>query len=1228
MIWKILGIEPTRDKEIIRNAYHKKLHFVNPEDDQEGFKELRHAYEEALEYSDSPEESEEKTGEGTGVDTNSTNKKKTEVDLWIDRIDNIYADAALRRDVDKWNEILNDSMCDDLDVELEASEKLLVYIMSHSYLPQAVWQAIDKRFHYLDNMEQLKENFPEDFITFIKWQTEHQSFIDYDMFEGDTSSDVDKYINKLHELKGAEDEHNFKKIDSIISELEKADISHPFLQVEKAIADMLQAGELPELYIDDAVSDAEKEEGVIGNETVDSAADKMSDNKSAAKKHSARGGLENITDDDRARLRKSALEIMEDVDFEYSDNVYVHRVYGEALLANYKTDKAKAIFDELLEIDPESYSALLCRARCTIVEGDYELAKERLEDILEERVQDVETLRLLDVVNDTLVKRYAGELENGAGSDTAIKLGWCYYQQREFEKGIKLLDDLGESSDYDYVNLRCRLYLANDDYEKAYPWAKEWLYQIENSEDDGSKEIKKRKNRLSLAHFSLGVCVWEIAVKNDTVKEDEDEAVSFIQKSIEEEDNQLVKLSYMEQLARFYLAAEEYEKCVDKCTEIIKLDSGFFPAYVHRQKAYFELRHAREVIEDYYACIDIYPEFVPPYILAAEVFYAFEQYDDVGSVIEKAKEYNIDSDALELYRIRILHYREFSNDNLEKALEAARKLKKRVENRTENDPTDIEKVEDLWREYALICWDMDEDDMAIAVIDEYVSAHPDCTALMLIKSDILFQMGKGDEALEISRKIFKMSPTVYHQMRLGVSYERVDDYDNALKNYLAAYEKNSRDAGVVRRLMYLYSFLSDLRRDLDLCRLGIRYATEFIELTDSADGYIERGNLYIDLYELEKAVEDCRKAIELNPDAYYAYNNLGCALLKLRRVEEAIPPLEHAIEMDSEKDHLPFLNLAECYIVLGEYKKAIDEYKAMLDLFPKYSYIWKDIAALYCKIGDYNKAIAYYEKRINDTIKNIPADSILDKLRIGTLKNSLDKKSHNRKSGSDVLADEDKLMKLYCDIADVYRQAGDFDKAEAYYDKVLKRWKNALKPNISVKPIAIIAEYYRDKGRLDKAEKLVKAAFGKMTEEDRNSTVWKYLAFAAATIYYEIGDKLNAKNEGKIYLEQYRKWEGNFEEGFDLRYKPGNLLNVSTMYLCMGDIDKAKEYISQLPNCHLCVNCEYADCFEYYFGMGLIAEAEGKKEEAEKLYERAIEIRGDYPFAEHRLSMCRGRQQL
>ena len=101
MDWTLLGIAPTTDKNTITAAYRAQLARTNPEDDPEGFKALRAAYEQALQLAEQAEQPAAQDDSPLG--------------LWKGKLRALYDDFPARIDPERWQELLHDPVCTALD---------------------------------------------------------------------------------------------------------------------------------------------------------------------------------------------------------------------------------------------------------------------------------------------------------------------------------------------------------------------------------------------------------------------------------------------------------------------------------------------------------------------------------------------------------------------------------------------------------------------------------------------------------------------------------------------------------------------------------------------------------------------------------------------------------------------------------------------------------------------------------------------------------------------------------------------------------------------------------------------------------------------------------------------------------------------------------------------------------------------------------------------------------
>jgi tetratricopeptide (TPR) repeat protein len=118
---------------------------------------------------------------------------------------------------------------------------------------------------------------------------------------------------------------------------------------------------------------------------------------------------------------------------------------------------------------------------------------------------------------------------------------------------------------------------------------------------------------------------------------------------------------------------------------------------------------------------------------------------------------------------------------------------------------------------------------------------------------------------------------------------------------------------------------------------AIRLYKESITHYPTAEAHTFLGWTYAMLHRLEDAIEECHKAIALDPTFGNPYNDIGAYFIELGWWKEAIPWLEKALAAPRyENREFAHMNLGRVYEHLGRWEKALKAYKAALVLNPSY----------------------------------------------------------------------------------------------------------------------------------------------------------------------------------------------------------------------------------------------------------------------------------------------------
>ncbi len=163
------------------------------------------------------------------------------------------------------------------------------------------------------------------------------------------------------------------------------------------------------------------------------------------------------------------------------------------------------------------------------------------------------------------------------------------------------------------------------------------------------------------------------------------------------------------------------------------------------------------------------------------------------------------------------------------------------------------------------------------------------------------------------------------------------------------------------------------KKDLEFI-LGLFNSNKFIHAKKEIDKQILKfpnspilfnilGAILADQNHYNKAIENYKKSLKINPSYAEAYNNLGVALHKLNKIDEAIYNYEKAIRL--KNNFVEALNnLANAYQDLGLKKDALDNFKKVTEIKPDYAEPYNNIGMILSDISKFDEALINYNKAI------------------------------------------------------------------------------------------------------------------------------------------------------------------------------------------------------------------------------------------------------------------------
>lgn len=394
-------------------------------------------------------------------------------------------------------------------------------------------------------------------------------------------------------------------------------------------------------------------------------------------------------------------------------------------------------------------------------------------------------------------------------------------------------------------------------------------------------------------------------------------------------------------------ARGELTRAVELYQEALRLRPEFPEAEYQQAAALLSLGHFEEAEKSLRRAIELRPEWSIPFALLGDLLVRQRRFDDSEAPLAKA---------LKLEPFNSIALIVLAEMRLK--TKAPRQSLIQLLGQLRGATLQKDASASIWLARGSIERALGDKDAALVSYARVLTLDANNIVAYLEQSEILASKGDSDKAIESAKAALRIAPaSIYASTMLARLYLQTGNCTDALRTLdeLDSVTRRPADSASLRSVIALECATGDKEHA----------ALEEALIKEPRNPALLARLCVLDrIDDPPRAMDYCRRALEIEPQNVDFGTHYAAALVQARRFTDAVSVLQRVISVAPDK-FIAHANLAIALYELKRFPEALTEYKWILSAKPETTAAYFFTALIYDKMGEYQQALAAYEYFLN-----------------------------------------------------------------------------------------------------------------------------------------------------------------------------------------------------------------------------------------------------------------------